>query len=397
MARRRLRPSGSRIRRTRAAGTTIDSARDSSGPLGCGPTTRVLDVACGRGAVLVPAARAVGQRWPGARGRLVARDGSARRRAGRGGRARRRRRSHGRRTARPPGRLVRRGAVRVRPLLPAAPRARCRAGSGVVLAPGGTVALSTWGAEDPRWAWEDELLADVAVERRARTATVRPARRARSAPRRAPASTTCASRRASSRSGSLMPTSGGRGSGRTASAGSSSSYRRNGWSGCVPTARARLDRLGRGHGLPLKLEALFAIGHAITARLLVWRARPTCAGSHSRCPRPPRRTDRFAFSVAQQGQAEGVRLDLDGARRAEEAARARTTRSWRSASRTATRRRRSSRADTKKFFTEPHYNGFPAVLVRLAAIEVDELEELIIDALALSGTSRGGEAVRRGG
>jgi len=37
-------------------------------------------------------------------------------------------------------------------------------------------------------------------------------------------------------------------------------------------------------------------------------------------------------------------------------------------------------SDTTKFFTEPHYNGFPAVLVRLAAVEVDELEELIVDA-----------------
>ena len=33
-----------------------------------------------------------------------------------------------------------------------------------------------------------------------------------------------------------------------------------------------------------------------------------------------------------------------------------------------------------KFFTEPHYNGYPAVLVRLPLIEADELEELIIDA-----------------
>lgn len=32
------------------------------------------------------------------------------------------------------------------------------------------------------------------------------------------------------------------------------------------------------------------------------------------------------------------------------------------------------------YFTEPHYNGFPAILVRLAAIEVDELEALLIDA-----------------
>ena len=37
-------------------------------------------------------------------------------------------------------------------------------------------------------------------------------------------------------------------------------------------------------------------------------------------------------------------------------------------------------SDEEKFFTEPHYNGFPAVLVRLPLIEVGELEELIIDA-----------------
>ena len=31
------------------------------------------------------------------------------------------------------------------------------------------------------------------------------------------------------------------------------------------------------------------------------------------------------------------------------------------------------------FFTEPHYNGFPAVLLRLGAIEAEQLESLIID------------------
>ena len=40
----------------------------------------------------------------------------------------------------------------------------------------------------------------------------------------------------------------------------------------------------------------------------------------------------------------------------------------------------ASDPDAGTFFTEPHYNGFPAVLVRLAAIDVDELEELLIDA-----------------
>ncbi|MGD9796595.1 MAG: MmcQ/YjbR family DNA-binding protein [Acidimicrobiia bacterium] len=35
--------------------------------------------------------------------------------------------------------------------------------------------------------------------------------------------------------------------------------------------------------------------------------------------------------------------------------------------------------DERIYFTEPHYNGFPAVLVRLAAVEVDELAELLTD------------------
>ena len=34
----------------------------------------------------------------------------------------------------------------------------------------------------------------------------------------------------------------------------------------------------------------------------------------------------------------------------------------------------------RKLFTEPHYNGFPAVLVRLAEIDADELAELVTDA-----------------
>ncbi len=37
-------------------------------------------------------------------------------------------------------------------------------------------------------------------------------------------------------------------------------------------------------------------------------------------------------------------------------------------------------ADSEKFFTEPHYNGFPAVLVRLAAVDAAELHELLTDA-----------------
>lgn len=36
--------------------------------------------------------------------------------------------------------------------------------------------------------------------------------------------------------------------------------------------------------------------------------------------------------------------------------------------------------DPSVFFTEPHYNGYPAVLVRIPAIEVDVLEKVLTDA-----------------
>lgn len=37
-------------------------------------------------------------------------------------------------------------------------------------------------------------------------------------------------------------------------------------------------------------------------------------------------------------------------------------------------------SDPVKFFTEPHYNGYPAVLVRLEAIPTEELEDLLLEA-----------------
>jgi hypothetical protein len=37
-------------------------------------------------------------------------------------------------------------------------------------------------------------------------------------------------------------------------------------------------------------------------------------------------------------------------------------------------------SDPAVFFTEPHYNGFPALLVRLPEVSLEQLEELIVDA-----------------
>jgi hypothetical protein len=54
------------------------------------------------------------------------------------------------------------------------------------------------------------------------------------------------------------------------------------------------------------------------------------------------------------------------------------------------------RTQEEKFFTEPHYNGFPAVLVRLAAVDVDELEELITNAWRCQAPRDLREAFNRG-
>ena len=45
-------------------------------------------------------------------------------------------------------------------------------------------------------------------------------------------------------------------------------------------------------------------------------------------------------------------------------------------------------ADPGKFFTEPHYDNYPAVLVRLDAIDDDELTELLTDAWRASAPRR---------
>ena len=45
-------------------------------------------------------------------------------------------------------------------------------------------------------------------------------------------------------------------------------------------------------------------------------------------------------------------------------------------------------SDPDKFFTTPHYDGYPAVLVNLPAIDVDELTELIVDSWRLKAPAR---------
>jgi len=45
-------------------------------------------------------------------------------------------------------------------------------------------------------------------------------------------------------------------------------------------------------------------------------------------------------------------------------------------------------SDPKKFFTTPHYDGYPTVLVNLEAIDLDELEELIVESWRIKAPAR---------
>ena len=133
---------------------------------GVGPGDAVLDVGCGRGAVLVPAAARAG-----GSGRAVGVDLSpamvrlARQRVAAAGVDAEVHVMDGEQLDVPNGSfstvLCGFGIF----FLPDPERAV--AGFHRALGADGTIGLSTWGAEDERWSWEDDLLADVVVERRA--------------------------------------------------------------------------------------------------------------------------------------------------------------------------------------------------------------------------------------
>ena len=44
--------------------------------------------------------------------------------------------------------------------------------------------------------------------------------------------------------------------------------------------------------------------------------------------------------------------------------------------------------DPAAFFTEPHYDGFPAILVRLADVDMEMLEKLLTDAWRVQAPKR---------
>ena len=46
------------------------------------------------------------------------------------------------------------------------------------------------------------------------------------------------------------------------------------------------------------------------------------------------------------------------------------------------------KSDPEKFFTEDHYNGYAAVLLRLGAVDADELRELLTDAWRVQAPKR---------
>ncbi|MGE0599538.1 MAG: MmcQ/YjbR family DNA-binding protein [Dehalococcoidia bacterium] len=90
-------------------------------------------------------------------------------------------------------------------------------------------------------------------------------------------------------------------------------------------------------------------------------------------------TDRFEFAVMNKGKAKGlawVWMERTGPKQA------RVPRPDVIAVRVNGEEEKQALISTMPsvFFTEPHYNGFPAVLVRLEAIDVEQLEDLLVGA-----------------
>ena len=44
--------------------------------------------------------------------------------------------------------------------------------------------------------------------------------------------------------------------------------------------------------------------------------------------------------------------------------------------------------DPQVFFTTPHFDGYPAILVRLDSIDVEDLEEVVVEAWLASAPKR---------
>jgi hypothetical protein len=87
-------------------------------------------------------------------------------------------------------------------------------------------------------------------------------------------------------------------------------------------------------------------------------------------------TDRFAFSVMNKGKSKGFAwVWLERL----EPKKARVPNPGVLAVRVANNAQKDLilASDTRKFFTEPHYNGYPAVLVRLKEVTVADLRVLL--------------------
>ena len=105
--------------------------------------------------------------------------------------------------------------------------------------------------------------------------------------------------------------------------------------------------------------------------------------------------DRFAFSVPNKGKLKGyawVWLERIAPKKA------RVPNPGVIAVRVANLGQKSAllAADSKKFFTEPHYDGYPAVLVRLDAVSVADLKVLLAEAWRCQAPSDRARGKKRG-
>ena len=117
----------------------------------------------------------------------------------------------------------------------------------------------------------------------------------------------------------------------------------------------------------------------LNLRRLQWRVRLMFAELPCRCPRPRRRETASPFRFATKNSTKGfiwVWMERVAPKKP------RVPQPDVIAVRVASLDNKDSMLalDPTKFFTEPHYNGFPAVLVNLPAVTVGELKPLTAEA-----------------
>ena len=147
-------------------------------------------------------------------------------------------------------------------------------------------------------------------------------------------------------------------------------------SGPLPHAAIFPPQRPARQSVPVALAAAGA-GAASSGRGKEWRPGPTHGASRAPCPER-RSLGKARVSVENKGKPKGFAWIWQ--ERVEPRSRACRIPASSPCACATSGEGALLAGDPGRFFTEPHYNGFPAVLVRLKAVSVSQLRQLLVEA-----------------